>query len=185
MFGLFRKLFDAPQRGTTETTSGTNGTTAPHSVGNELEPSKQCGTRSPQCGETKLQLAERALDELEQAWRQKAETAAPDDAWHGDGAKKLARKFRSELQARADLIDMGISSSWILPRYPLFCEALGVPWPPPYKDFAKELAALMPRKRYETWRDGESIDTRTIYRIPDPADAVVALAGEHLRRAGH
>src|SRR6516162_7501916 len=127
MFGLFRKLFDAPQRGTTETTSGTNGTTAPHSVGNELEPSKQCGTRSPQCGETKLQLAERALDELEQAWRQKAETAAPDDAWHGDGAKKLARKFRSELQARADLIDMGISSSWILPRYPLFCEALGVP----------------------------------------------------------
>ena len=182
MFGLFRKLFDAPQCETTETTSGKNGTTAHHSVGNELEPSPQCGKRSR---ESKLQLAERALDELEQAWRQKAETAAPDDAWHGDGAKKLARKFRSQLQEHADLIGLGLTSRWIRQRYPLFCQSLGVHWPPPYKDFAKELADLMPRKRYETWRDGARIDTCTSYRIPDPAAAVVTLAGEHRRGVDH
>jgi hypothetical protein len=100
-----------------------------------------------------------------------------------DDAAGLARKFRSELQAHADLIDLGISSIWIRPRYPLFCESLGVPWPPPYKDFAKELATLMPRRRRETWSDGERVDTRTIYRIPDPAAAVVALADQRHRRA--
>jgi hypothetical protein len=43
----------------------------------------------------------------------------------------------------------------------------------------------MPRKRYETWRDGARIDTCTSYRIPDPAAAVVALADELRRSAGH
>jgi hypothetical protein len=139
----------------------------------------------PQCGEAWLQRAERALDALEQTWRQKAATAPPDDAWHMDGAKNLARKFRFQLQENADLIGLGLTSRWIRQRYPLFCQSLGVPWPPPYKDFAKELSDLMPRKRYETWRDGARVHTCTSYRIPDPAAAVVALADEQRRRGGH
>jgi hypothetical protein len=100
-----------------------------------------------------------------------------------DDAAGLARKFRSELQAHADLIDLGISSSWIRSRYPLFCGSVGVTWPPPYKDFGKELANLMPRKRCETWSDGERIHTRTIYRIPDPAAAAVVTLADQQAQA--
>jgi hypothetical protein len=45
------------------------------------------------------------------------------------------------------LIDMGLSSGWVREHYPLLCSSFGIRWPPLYKDFARELARLLPRKR--------------------------------------
>jgi hypothetical protein len=73
----------------------------------------------------------------------------------------------------------------------LLCKALHVEWPPPYKDFARELAgdpgkgrpALMPRKRGENWREGKRVGTATWYLVPDPAATVVDLAAAKRERA--
>ena len=54
--------------------------------------------------------------------------------------------------------------------------------PPPYKDFAEQLALLVPRKRKEIWSKGKRIDTFTAYQIPDPA-AVIELAAVERKRA--
>jgi len=61
---------------------------------------------------------------------------------------------------------------------------VGIHWEPPaYKDFAKKLAQLMPRKRRETWREGRRVDTGTWYTIPDPTASVVEFAGAQRKRA--
>ena len=65
-------------------------------------------------------------------------------------------------------------------NYPLFVRALNVK-PVAYKDFAKELAEVMPRKRLEQWSGGKRQWTHRYYLVPDPADAVVDLA--KLRKA--
>ena len=44
--------------------------------------------------------------------------------------------------------------------------------PPPYKDFAKQLALLIPRKRKEIWSKGKRIDTFTAYQIPPPGSSL-------------
>jgi hypothetical protein len=67
---------------------------------------------------------------------------------------------------------MRVLASWIEGRYALFCASLGVRWPPPYKDFAKELAEEMDRKRHDMRRNGKR-ETYTTYRVPDPNEAVV------------
>jgi hypothetical protein len=97
-------------------------------------------------------------------------------------ARELAIEFRRALQTQPDLAGNRIRSKWIEWRYPLFCASLGVCWPPPYKDFAKELAQLMPRKRIDVWRGGKRVTYR-VYVIPDPDVAVVALSEEKLKRA--
>jgi hypothetical protein len=76
---------------------------------------------------------------------------------------------------------MAISSDWIFRNYPLMCRAFGLTRPPPYKDFAKELAYLLPRKRSDRRpRDGKR-STETIYAIKHPTLAA-ALAEAQLKR---
>ena len=70
-----------------------------------------------------------------------------------------------------------------------FCQARGVISPPPYKDFAKELASLMTRARRDfrgrrdVRRNRQGNATCTLYWVPDPAAAVVELAEEKRKRA--
>lgn len=59
-------------------------------------------------------------------------------------------------------------------NYPVFIRALNVE-PVPYKDFARELAKVMPRKRLERWRGGKRLDTHRYYEVRDPATNVVPL----------
>jgi hypothetical protein len=58
-------------------------------------------------------------------------------------------------------------------------DVLGVNWPPPYKDFAKELAQLTNAEEAlrgsARWQEGWTL---TRYLIPDLNDAVVELADE-------
>jgi hypothetical protein len=86
--------------------------------------------------------------------------------WKEMSAKELAIEFRRTLQAQPDLVGRRLRSEWIELRYPLFYRSLGVTWAPPYKDFAKELAQLMPRKRHEARRNGKRVETFTSYLIP-------------------
>jgi hypothetical protein len=61
------------------------------------------------------------------------------------------------------------------------CRAIGLIRPPPYKDFAKELAHLLPRQRWDRRsRDGKR-STYTTYTIRHPTLAV-ALAEVQLKR---
>ena len=159
----------------------------PHSVGNEFPPPHSVGEPSPQCGETKLtklQRAEMALGGLERAWRQQAEAPpSSENARHLDNAKKLADEFRRQVHAQGDLLGMAINSRWVRPNYPLFCLSLGIdPQPTPYKDFARELAHLMPRKRREEWHAGKRVGTSTFYAVPYPDEAVVVALSEEMRK---
>jgi len=91
--------------------------------------------------------------------------------------------FRSDLQAQPELIGMRVYGDWIEGCYPLFCASLGVRWPPPYKDFAAELAKEMPRQRYDPRRKGKPRETYTTYLVRDPNEAVVVLSEEMRKRA--
>jgi len=95
------------------------------------------------------------------------------------------------LQRHADLIGFGVRSQCVRKHYPDLCKALGVEEPPPYKDFAAQLAGdpdksllpLLPRRRKENWRQGKRVDVGTFYYVPDPAAAVVELAAAERKRA--
>jgi hypothetical protein len=90
-------------------------------------------------------------------------------------AKELAVAFRRALQAHPELVGQRLKE-WAIKRfYPLLCRSLRVEWPPPYKDFLKELAEEMPRKRHDLRRNGRR-GTYTTYLVPDPNAAVVALS---------
>jgi hypothetical protein len=132
-----------------------------------------------------MQRAEKVLRALEQAWRQQAEAPPSANARYLDDAKKLAGEFRRQIQAQRDLLGLALSSRcWVRPNYPLFCQSLGIDWQPtPYKDFARELAHLMPRKRREEWQAGKRVGTSTFYAVPHPNEAVVALSQELRKRA--
>jgi hypothetical protein len=156
----------------------------PHSVSNEFPPPDSVGKPSPPCGETHNQRADRILNALEQAWARRAEAPPSDEAWHLNDVEKLALEFRRQIQALPELIGYRLNSAWVRQRYPLFCKSVGMHrGPPAYKDFAKKLAQLMPRKRYETWREGRRVETSTWYRIQDPAASVVEFAGAQRKRA--
>ena len=101
--------------------------------------------------------AARALDALTSTWAQ---------AGHAT-ANELAVAFRHTLQAQPDLMGRRLPGEWIEARYPAFCASLGVRRPPPYKDFAKELAEEMPRKRQDLRRNGRR-ETFTTYLVPLP-----------------
>ena len=64
-------------------------------------------------------------------------------------AKEIAGAFHSCLAAEPDLAGLCIRSEWIRAHYPIFCKWLRLDRAPPYKDFARELAFLMPRERQE------------------------------------
>jgi hypothetical protein len=89
--------------------------------------------------------------------------------------KELAVAFLRALQAQPELVGVRLHGKWIKGCYSLFCASLGVRWPPPYKDFAKELAKPMCRKRHDMRRKGKRV-TCMSYLVPDPNKAVVALS---------
>ena len=152
----------------------------------ETDAIPQCGNGStddtPQCGEpllrcgSPIQLAEEAVDAVERALKRAAEAPQCGDP------KDLALQFRCFLQAQPDLVGWWIRGHWVRSTYPLLCQAEHVVVPPPYKDFAEQLALLVPRKRKEIWSKGKRIDTFTAYQIPDPA-AVIELAAVERKRA--
>jgi hypothetical protein len=71
----------------------------------------------------------------------------------------------------------------------LFCRAAkaaagGPAWIlPPHKDFAKELAMAMPRKRTFPWRNGKRLKPQTWYYVFDPSTNVVDIAAAKRERA--
>jgi hypothetical protein len=133
------------------------------------------GDGSPQGGELsdRLQRANETLSALAQAWARHALRKVD--------AKALAIEFRRSL-TKHELVGISISSEWIETVYPVFCQSLGVLWPPPFKDFAKELKLLMPWKRKDVRFNGKRV-TFTRYRVPDPNEAVVTLSEEMRKRA--
>jgi hypothetical protein len=67
--------------------------------------------------------------------------------------------------------------------YPTLCRAQGLVFPPPFKDFAKQLALLMPRTRKDIRQGGKRTHTATLYAVRDPAKSVVELAAVKRKRA--
>jgi hypothetical protein len=114
-------------------------------------------------------------------WTTAAQSAACDKtatAW------ELAVEFASVLYGQRVLVGMGVSSWWVRKQYPHLCRALGVARPPPFKDFAKELDRLLPRKRMD-WRAGAGRPrtTQRFYYLRAPTRAV-ALAVAATKRSG-
>ena len=138
----------------------------------------QCAETDAQCAATPVQRATEAFEVVKQAWRRAVEAPQHGEPRWSVNAKDLALTFRRCLQAQPDLIGWTIPKQWVQEAYPLLCEAEGVGWPPPYKDFAKELKWLMPRRR-----DFKQRPTCTRYLVPDPAAAVVELAAAERKRA--
>jgi hypothetical protein len=86
------------------------------------------------------------------------------------------------MYAHPEFIGLRLSSDLVRKHYPLLCRSLGIVRPPPYKDFARELARLLPRKRSDQRpRDGKR-NTSTWYWIPRPTTEVVALADNKRRK---
>ena len=79
---------------------------------------------------------------------------------------------------------VGVNSAWVRSNYLLFCQAAEVRFviAPPYKDFAKELALAMPRKRTWPWRGGKRLKPQTWYDVRDPSTNVVEIAAAERKR---
>jgi hypothetical protein len=107
----------------------------------------QCAETDAQGAATPGQRATEAFEAVKQAWRRAAEAPQHGEPRWSVEPKDLALTFRRCLQAQPDLISWAIPKQWVQEAYPLLCKAEGVVWPPPYKDFAKELKWLMPRSR--------------------------------------
>lgn len=90
-------------------------------------------------------------------------------------ARVLACRFRACLQSEPALIGWRIPRQWVQANYPVFVRALNVELVP-YKDFAHELADVMPRKRLEGWSGGKRLWTHRYYLVEDPAQHVVEIA---------
>jgi hypothetical protein len=172
-----------PQCGTEPPQRGTgSGRIAPH-CGDENYSAPHGGNESATAA---IASAEVALDAVLKAWVLEAEAPQCGNRFGTGtgGARGFALRFRHTLQRHPALVNMQINSDWVRKHYPLFCEATGDIWPPPYKDFAHELADFMPRKRKERWQQGRRVDTATWYLVPDPSETVVELAAVERRAAG-
>jgi hypothetical protein len=156
------------------------GDVMPHSVGGSDGSVPQCGGSLPHCGDAVVHRAQDALNSLELAWQRAAELPRRREPLRRP--EDLALRFRQCLQAQPALVGMGIFTTWTQKAYPIFCEAEGVDRPPPYKDFARALKDVMPRKRDDRLHEGKRA-APTYYQVPDPAAAVVDLALEKSRRA--
>jgi hypothetical protein len=88
---------------------------------------------------------DRAKEALAAAAHEWSSTEASNQR-EGWSAKELARAFHRQLQADPDLAGCVVHQVWVERNYPVFCRWLRVASPPPYKDFARELARVMPRK---------------------------------------
>lgn len=141
--------------------------TEPHQVGNG-------NSTPPHGGEQRVSPQEMALSRIVRVWRERTTTdnrGPPESV----GARVLACQFRSCLQSEPALIDWRIPRKWVQENYPLFRRALNVE-PVPYKDFARELAGVMPRKRLERWAGGKRLWTHRYYLVQDPTTNVVEIA---------
>jgi hypothetical protein len=120
------------------------------------------GPGHPRGGVTAINRPNTAFGALQETWLTVAK-ALPEHLQRN--AKELAVAFFRSLQAQSDLTGQRIDSWSIRKSYPVFCRSLGMAAPPPYKDFATELAPLMPRRRKEVWRDGKRVGTQTGYLL--------------------
>jgi hypothetical protein len=177
---------------------GRGGTLAPHCGNGRGQHDRQTGTRAPQCGnghragleigidapqcgdrvphsldsaEAQLERADVALAALERAW---SDTVALS---RSTSAKEIAGAFHSCLAMEPDVVGLCVRSEWVRAQYPIFCEWLRSDRAPPYKDFARELAFLMPRFRQETWQDNRRVGTYTLYFVAPLANALCADMG--------
>lgn len=119
------------------------------------------------------------MNEIVRVWKERTATGQghlPCDV----AARELACRFRACLQSEPAQIGWRIPRQWVQENYQLFLQALNVE-PVPYKDFARELAKVMPRKRLERWSGGKRLFTHRYYLVPDPAASVVELAAERKR----
>lgn len=129
----------------------------------------QCGSESPHCGDGSIQAGEAALDAMGRAW-----VSCPSGINLRSGSPRdLAIRFRSRMEAEPRLAGMGINSAWIREHYLAFCRAEGVQ-APPYKDFARELAAVMRRKRRDKQVGGRR-STASFYSVPDRSSTISEL----------
>ena len=143
-------------------------------VGHDMQPETQTAEANPHCGSSQLERAQlerakAALEDTARTWCGPARATA----WPGGrGAKELAREFHRQLQMQPDLAGCVVHQVWIERHYVVFCEWLRVTSPPPYRDFARELARIMPRKRKDE-RLGRGPDrvgsTCTVYCISSRA----------------
>ena len=132
---------------------------------------------TPHGGEAELERADAALAALARTWAGSTSCARPT------GARDIACAFHRCLAAQPHLVGLCVPSGWVHTHYPTFCKWLGLDRAPPYRDFARELAFLMPRGRQETWHDGERVRTRTMYFVA-PADAAQAAPANPQSESG-
>ena len=148
----------------------------------------QCGDAPvaprPHSGDSPLERAVETLKALEASWIEAADAPhrGPLRPWRAS-PQELACLFLRGLQSHRSLMGVAIRGRWIQERYEDFCEGEGVTWPPPYKDFARELARIMTRRRIEEWHEGQRLGTATVYLVPVPATQVLDLAQEQRKRA--
>lgn len=143
-------------------------------------------THAPHCGDSPVERAVETLQALQKVWMQAADVphGGPLRPWRRS-PQDLALLFLRRLQAHPRLIGMAIHRRWIQECYENFCEVEGVTWPPPYKDFARELARLMMRKRIEEWRNGQRLGTATYYFVPDSAVEGVSRSPSSIALGGN
>jgi hypothetical protein len=100
-------------------------------------PPPQCADPSPQCGP---------------AWAD----YLPD---HDRSPQGLAEAFALWARDEPEFVGRSLNSQYVKD---LYLEAARQGWPP-YRDFARELGRIMPRKR--VWPEGQSL---TVYRVEPP-----------------
>src|SRR5262245_22369622 len=134
-----------------------------------LSPS-QCATEEPRealaTTSRPPNLVEQALERLTSAWAEQARTHGPQCLFLS--AEVVAQLFASNLRTQLfpnRRSGCWIASTWIRAQYPLFCKSLHLVFPPPYKDFAHELAKLFSRRRREDRETGKRIRSYTVYYI--------------------
>ena len=103
------------------------------------------------------------MEGLKKAWIEQANTHRPPN-WFLS-AEVVAQLFASSLRSQQPLFRHCINSTWIREHYPLFCNSLHLSFPPPYKDFAHDLAKALPRRRLEHWENGKRIRSFTAYYV--------------------
>jgi hypothetical protein len=141
-------------------------------------PTPPGATEPPPCGAGRVSPQDSALSGIVRVWKERA-TTAQQATPATVPARVLACQFRSCLQSEPALVGWRIPRKWVQSNYPIFCRALNVAQVP-YKDFANELAEVMPRKRLEKWSGGKRLWTHRYYLVQDPATSVVEIA-DHKR----
>jgi hypothetical protein len=126
-----------------------NGLPDPHGVDRGGGNPDSRGSRRERARRERARLerarVDRAKEALAAAAHEWSSTVACNQR-EGWSAKELARAFHRQLQADPDLAGCVVYQVWVESNYPVFCRWLRVASPPPYKDFARELAHVMPRK---------------------------------------